>query len=545
MNRFLKENFYKIKNPLGITFLSYLMVCLVAFFDFITNPEFSFSLFYLIPITFNAWYLNRKSGFLISFACAFAWLYVDVISSPQYSSFIAPYWNSAIRLGFFLIVVFLLTEIKYLYLNLEKLIKERTNSLTEEINKKNAAESELRRSKNLYQDLVENINEVYFTTDENGYFKYISPNFFKSAHLKEDSLKSLTFYDLLHANDAKRIRDFYKAKLSGGSTDATCEFRLDENNSRWFEQNSRIIYNNGSPSEIRNLLRDISERKAAERSLIKSEIKFKRLFSDDESIPAVMDFNDNAHSDPANIIRSLAERIDDTTETISSRIKHTLSFSSLASHELRTPLAIIRNQLEENLRTDTTVDELKSTTASIYDEVLRLQRIISDLLKLSKMEAGKFKLQKEVVELSTLINHFYEEVKLLAEEKEIEVVLCSIPLTQIEIDSAYFRQMLFNIFDNSLKYTRQNGRIIIDLSVDEDFCNISFQDTGKGMSNDVIENLFRPFYQNDSDINSQGTGLGLLLSKWIIELHDGTIQIESAPDKGTKVIISLPKYTSG
>jgi PAS domain S-box-containing protein len=539
----LRKLFLRIKTPLGITSISYLMVFLVGVLDHITNPEFAFSLFYLIPISFNTWYLNRKNGILISLMSALVWLYVDSSSASSYESFIAPYWNSAIRLGFFLIIVFLLTEIKYLYLNLEKMVKERTIELTGEIIKKNEVETELIMSRNLYQDLVENISEVYYTTDENGYFRYVSPNFYKSTGLNEADLSGKSFYDIMHPEDRNRIRYYYSSVTGDNRTDAACEFRIVRRGktSIWFEQNSKILLRDGNPVEIRNLLRNINDRKAAEISLIKSEIRFKRIFSNEEDTLSENDYMQNMlHSDPAYIISSLADRIDDITEKISGRIKQALGFSSLASHELRTPLAIIRNQLEENLRADTPLQDLRATSASIYDEVLRLQRIIGDLLELSKMESGKLRLHKDNIRLDEFIRLFYEDARLLAQDKRVTVNLCSLIPVEAKIDKAYFLQMLFNIFDNALKYTEENGSITIGYNLVDNVAEIFLKDTGRGIPAALIGKLFTPFYQNESDNLSSGTGLGLILSRWIAELHDGGIQIESTVKEGTEVIISVP-----
>jgi len=293
--------------------------------------------------------------------------------------------------------------------------------------------------------------------------------------------------------------------------------------------------------EIRNLLRNIDERKAAEISLIKSEMNFQRLFSEDRDNSSENDYiRKMLQAQSGYLLKSLAERIDDVSEKISHRIRQAIGFSSLASHELRTPLAIIRNQLEENLRDDIPLNDLKETTASIYDEVLRLQRIISDLLKLSKMETGKIKLQKETVMLDSLLQSFYEEASLLAQDKNIVVRLDSRADIQIDIDRSYFLQLLFNIFDNALKFTPENGNILISSSCNNDEVTVLVSDTGRGIPPETINKLFTLFYRDASDTSSGGTGLGLIISKWIAELHNGRIEIKSEVGRGTTLSIILP-----
>jgi PAS domain S-box-containing protein len=541
MKRFL-QNFLSLSDsPFVVLVVSYMMVLLVGTFDYITNPEFSFSLFYLIPIAFNTWFTSKRNGILIAGLSAITWLYVDISSAPPYQNFIAPYWNSAIRLGFFTVVVILLSEIKYLYRNLENIVNERTNELTEQIDKKNAAETRLIESRNLYQDLVENINEVYYTTDIRGFFKYVSPNFYKATGLLD--ITDLSFYDIIYNEDRTRIEKMYTDHILAESLSFICEFRLLVNQQvQWFEQNSRILSDqNGTAVEIRNLLRNISERKAAELSLVNSERRIQKLFSDEEVVSKT-EYPDEMLSNPAFIMKSLAEKIDEVTENISSRVRQAIGFSSLASHELRTPLAIIRNQLEENLRQDVRENELKQTTASVYDEVLRLQRIINDLLKLSRMEAGKLQLKKTVTRIDLYINSFYEEAKLLAQEKQIKVTLCKIPSVMAEIDTDYFRQMLFNIFDNAVKFTPYDGNITLGCNISDNKVDILFKDSGAGIPEDIISKLFTPFYQSQSEDTPKGTGLGLILSKWIAELHNGNIEIISKAGSGTAVHIKIPLF---
>ncbi len=536
--------------PATYVTVSYLMLALVVFFDYITTPEFIFSLFYLIPISYNTWHTNRIHGFVISILSVACWLFVDLTSAFPYQNYMAPYWNSSIRFVFFMVVVYLLSKMKYLTINLEGIVNKRTSELTEQIRKKNEVEDELTRSRNLYQDLVENINEVYYTTDIQGNFKYISPNFYKTVGVNKNAVTHFLFNNIIHPEDRKRIRQIFEKAFEEKRLQVTCDFRIQFPNKQthWFEQNSRVLLDkNDFPYEIRSLLRDVTERKAAEISLLKSEMKFQKLFSDgtETTGPSEAEYLANMiQTTPTVMMKSLAERVDEVSEKIRNRVKQAIGFSSLASHELRTPLAIIRNLLEENLRADITLDTIRETTASIYDEVLRLQRIIADLLKISTMEAGKFVLHREVVQMDEFLQSFYDEVQLLSQDKDITVKLTSVEKIKCNIDKAYFLQMLFNIFDNALKYTPHSGEINIICNIVGNEAEIIIKDNGLGMSPAALTNLFKDFYQSNPENSIRGTGLGLILSKWIAELHNGSINIESLLDHGTTVIIRIPVITS-
>jgi signal transduction histidine kinase len=240
-------------------------------------------------------------------------------------------------------------------------------------------------------------------------------------------------------------------------------------------------------------------------------------------------------------IGGLVERINEVIEKMRNSMRQVLSFSSLASHELRTPLSIVRNQVEEALHSEMPADEQRRSLASIYDEILRMKRIVDDLLSLSTMQAGTFKIKLERTALPTMLDEFCEEAGLLSRDKNITVLLEPGPPVFIRADVARIRHVLFNLLDNALKHTAANGCIRLQYEVKDHHAVLRFSDTGSGIPPQILSKIFDPFYRSTMDgSSSHGAGLGLALVKLIVEAHHGAITVHSEIGKGTTFTIALP-----
>ena len=226
-------------------------------------------------------------------------------------------------------------------------------------------------------------------------------------------------------------------------------------------------------------------------------------------------------------------------------MSNALKFSTLAAHELRTPLAIIRNQLENSLTPGMTPKKLRETIAAVYDEMLSLTNIVGDLLNLSKMQAGTFELKLARTPLHTVIQEFYDEALFLTRPKDITIVLKKCPKAFIAADVPRLRQVLFNLLDNALKHTPTHRQIRFGYAVEDSLVRLYFEDTGEGIPAEKVAKIFDAYYRAGDDLyKTDGIGLGLTLVKWIVELHRGTISVESVSGKGTSFFITLPLDTS-
>ncbi|MCX5698448.1 MAG: ATP-binding protein [Candidatus Omnitrophica bacterium] len=223
-------------------------------------------------------------------------------------------------------------------------------------------------------------------------------------------------------------------------------------------------------------------------------------------------------------------------------------FVSTVSHELRTPLAITKEGISLILdkipgEINEKQERILSTARSNID---RLARIINELLDVSKIEAGKVELKRELVDIAGLVRQLTFSFGLSLKEKGLELKV-NLPEKQIEafVDSDKIIQVFTNLVGNALKFTAQ-GYIEISLRETEKEIECFVADTGLGVTEEELPKVFDKFQQFGRlpGPGAKGTGLGLSITKGIIELHGGKIWAESKPGAWTKFNFTLPKYTT-
>ena len=218
-------------------------------------------------------------------------------------------------------------------------------------------------------------------------------------------------------------------------------------------------------------------------------------------------------------------------------------FISLVSHELRTPLTSIRGYLEL-LRDDARLDDEQLRYIGIVDRNSeRLLDLVSDLLFLAQVDAGKLNFELRPVDLETLVADCVEAAHPAASAKEIELTASTQELpVQLKGDPARLAQVLDNLVSNALKFTPSGGRVEVSLQAHDGVAVIEVSDTGMGLAEDEQDHLFERFFRSSraSEDAIPGTGLGLAIAKTIVEHHGGRIRLESAVDAGTTVRVELP-----
>lgn len=213
-------------------------------------------------------------------------------------------------------------------------------------------------------------------------------------------------------------------------------------------------------------------------------------------------------------------------------------FISSISHELRTPLTGIKGWIDTMQSPDGVTDEeLKFGLKIINDESERLISLVENLLDFSRYQSDRIKLILSEVKVDELIYEVTFQLQKKAEKKEIRFIVETMPVT-IAADSDKLRQVMLNVLDNAIKFSNKDGIIHVVQSIDHNSVIIVISDTGIGINKENLEHVMKSFYKIDP--KSIGTGLGLVISRNIVELHKGTLQIESEYGKGTSVIISLP-----
>lgn len=229
------------------------------------------------------------------------------------------------------------------------------------------------------------------------------------------------------------------------------------------------------------------------------------------------------------------------------------NFVSSVSHELRTPLSSIKAYVEMLIDGEAPDEETQHEFYNIIQsETNRLQRLIDNILNISRIESGVVKTQREHISLPELIREAIDVMLPQARAKQIELVDVPTPVFfQVFADKDMIYQALLNLIGNAIKYTPGggDGRVCVSVSVDEhdNTVNVSVSDNGVGIPKDDLPNLFDKFYRvNDHKKIAKGTGLGLNLVKQIVEtVHDGKVFATSQPDTGSTFTFSLPMAENG
>lgn len=221
-------------------------------------------------------------------------------------------------------------------------------------------------------------------------------------------------------------------------------------------------------------------------------------------------------------------------------------FLAHVSHELRTPLTSIvgfADNMLEGLVGSLNVKQEQYLTR-IKANGTRLARMITDLLDLSRVEAGKLVLSFDQISLQTVVTDVIEQLLPLAITKHLQIELQSPdPTLLVWADPDRLSQILTNLLDNAIKYTPDGGHIWVDLSVaDHEKARIVVRDNGQGIPPDALPKLFDPFFRVHHQERSQtkGLGLGLAIVKDLVELHGGSIAVHSAVDQGTEFTFTIP-----
>jgi PAS domain S-box-containing protein len=223
-------------------------------------------------------------------------------------------------------------------------------------------------------------------------------------------------------------------------------------------------------------------------------------------------------------------------------------FISLVSHELRTPLTSIRGYLE--LLLDGGVGELSDDQVRFLGVVdrnsRRLMHLVGDLLFLAQIEAGKLALELGEVDLDHLVEECVEAAKPFADEKGIELAADVERIPSMIGDRSRLGQVLDNLVSNALKFTNEGGSVSIRISAHDGEAVVEVEDNGIGIAPEEQDQLFDRFFRSSEATERAipGTGLGLTIAQAIVERHEGSIEVESAPGKGTTMRVRLPVRSS-
>jgi len=215
------------------------------------------------------------------------------------------------------------------------------------------------------------------------------------------------------------------------------------------------------------------------------------------------------------------------------------------AHELRTPLSVIRGQVEA--LQDGVFELSPENLKPIHDQTLLLGRLVEDLRDLALAEAGRLPLERTEVSLERLIRRIVEAFQPRAQEKGLALSV-ELPeaLPPVQADAQRLEQVLENLLSNALRYTPAGGTVNVRAWEEPQWVVFTVEDTGTGIAAEDLPHIFERFYRADKARSRAdgGTGLGLSIAKQLVEAHGGRISAESAPGKGTRFTVRLPRGDS-
>lgn len=232
-------------------------------------------------------------------------------------------------------------------------------------------------------------------------------------------------------------------------------------------------------------------------------------------------------------------------------------FISTASHEMRTPVAAIEGflALAMNPQVSTIDENAKKYIQKAHDSTQHLGKLFRDLLSITKLEDNKLSSRPEPFELGKVVKTAIDELQFKAEQKNLKLKLKShsgiatgqngvMPLFYVNADPERIREVFINLVDNAIKFTPE-GEVNVSINGDDKEVTVGVHDQGIGIPKDEVNHLFQKFYRVDNTETREigGTGLGLYLSRTIIEMYNGKIWVESEEGKGSNFYFSLPRLT--
>ncbi|NVM34654.1 MAG: PAS domain-containing sensor histidine kinase, partial [Candidatus Lokiarchaeota archaeon] len=370
------------------------------------------------------------------------------------------------------------------------------------------AEQKLKESEEKYRLISENANDLISIFNEDLQFEYINKKpFSKLLGYNYNELIGKNGLDIIHPDDHEKVINECKVVSKNG--EGLIEARVKHKLGHYIttETNGTLFIDSEGKRKISVITRDITERKKDEKVKIEEYKKLEEL----------------------------------------SQIKS--ESIMIASHELKTPLSSIyaaSQILLENFK-EQLGEEVLSFLEIIYRGSQKLRQLIENMLDASRLESDDLKLNLNDENLVEIINDGIKDLKLWADKKKLNIKADLTEQYILEVDRIRIEQVIINLLSNAIKYTPPNGNILLSLNDREKYVEISIKDTGIGLTKKEKEQLFQKFgkierFLKQLDIDTEGTGLGLYISKEIVELHKGKIIVKSqGRNKGSTFIIRLPK----
>lgn len=382
------------------------------------------------------------------------------------------------------------------------------------------------------RDAIETIPEAFVLWDQENRLVLCNSNFQALHRLPDELIAPGTSYEQIVAAGRKHVIRNVSSEGPVIPGARTFETQLDDGH--WLQISERRTKDGGYVS----VGTDITPLKLNEKKLIESE---KRL------IATVADLRNSQHKleVQAQQLTSMAQKYSDEKNRAEEANQAKSKFLANMSHELRTPLnAIIgfSEIMESGMFGDLGADKYHEYCRDIRTSGQFLLDVINDILDMSKIEAGRIKLELETVELDKILADALRVVSSRAQDKRLLVSSKIAAGITFKADRRSLKQIALNLLSNAVKFTPEKGKVTVRGRLARGGVVIAIQDTGIGIARDALAKLGRPFEQVESQFTKtqHGSGLGLAIAKSLIQLHGGVMRIRSTPGVGTTVIFRLP-----
>ena len=219
-------------------------------------------------------------------------------------------------------------------------------------------------------------------------------------------------------------------------------------------------------------------------------------------------------------------------------------FVSIVSHEFRTPLTGIQGFSEMMRSEELTLDEMREYAGDINKDAHRLNRMITEMLDLDKMESGRMKLHREPLDLNTIVSESVDRLRPNAPQHPVSLRLDPL-IGEMSGDRDKLTQVMANLLNNAVKYSPNGGEIVVSTRVEGNTAHVVVRDHGMGIPKEALDAIFERYGRVESPATRhiQGTGLGLPIVRQIVQLHGGTVWAESSVGEGSLFHVSLPLRT--
>jgi two-component system cell cycle sensor histidine kinase PleC len=389
------------------------------------------------------------------------------------------------------------------------------------------AEADLR-----LRDAIETIPEAFVVWDAQNRLVLCNSNFQDLHNLPRAALQAGASYESVIAAGRKPTLRCQVASEGHVPGARTFEARLDDG--RWLHISERRTKDGGYVS----VGTDITTIKRHEQKLMDSE---KRLMATVTDLQRSQQALERQTQELADLAEKYAEEKTRAEEASQAKSK----FLANMSHELRTPLnAIIgfSEMMGAGMFGPLGPDKYREYCSDIHQSGQYLLEVINDILDMSKIEAGRIRLEQEEIALEAFLVDATRVVSARANDKRLKLVTDVSQGIRLRADHRLLKQIVLNLLSNSVKFTPQGGRVVIRGRATATQITIAIADTGIGIPKDALAKLGRPFEQVESQLTKshQGSGLGLAIAKSLTELHGGSMRIRSQINHGTVVLLRLP-----